>query len=309
MKKILIVLLALVVLCLSQAALASPILLSGMDALPETTEEGFLPEGSEPVYCKDHSAGIWFYLAENLRIEITRVQSKSPALVYYIADIVCAKGTSLGTATWNTERPGRTNALPQDIAQREHAIFAMSGDFYSYRVSNDRRPGVIIRDGEILYSKTYSKMVHALPNLATMAFYPSGKAEVNEAWEMTAKDYVKKGATTVLAFGPILIRDDEPQDLSDSAYTHKEPRACIGIMEPGHYIGLLVEGRKSHSEGATLEKCAEILLDMGCSDAINLDGGNTAAMLFMGESVQLAENGGVDHNDRAIPDILCVGTY
>jgi exopolysaccharide biosynthesis protein len=48
---------------------------------------------------------------------------------------------------------------------------------------------------------------------------------------------------------------------------------------------------------------------VGCTDAINLDGGNTAAMLFMGESVQIAENGGVDANDRAIPDILTVGTY
>ena len=55
--------------------------------------------------------------------------------------------------------------------------------------------------------------------------------------------------------------------------------------------------------------CAQILYDFGCTDAINLDGGNTAAMLFMGESVQLAENGGVDENDRAIPDILCAGTY
>ena len=34
-----------------------------------------------------------------------------------------------------------------------------------------------------------------------------------------------------------------------------------------------------------------------------------AAMLFMGESVQLAENGGVDENERAIPDILCAGSY
>ena len=74
-------------------------------------------------------------------------------------------------------------------------------------------------------------------------------------------------------------------------------------------MGLLVEGRKDHSEGANLTTCASLLYDMGCSDAINLDGGNTAAMLFMGESVQLSNNGGIDVNDRAIPDILCVGRY
>ena len=70
-----------------------------------------------------------------------------------------------------------------------------------------------------------------------------------------------------------------------------------------------MEGRKNHSDGATLQQCAEILYDFGCWDAINLDGGNTAAMLFMGESVQLTNNGGVDVNDRKIPDILYVGTY
>ena len=42
---------------------------------------------------------------------------------------------------------------------------------------------------------------------------------------------------------------------------------------------------------------------------LNGHGGNTAAMLFMGESVQLTNNGGVDHNDRELPDILYVGTY
>ena len=32
-------------------------------------------------------------------------------------------------------------------------------------------------------------------------------------------------------------------------------------------------------------------------------------MLFMGESVMLNELGGIDENDRAIPDVLCLGTY
>ena len=307
MKKLAILFCVMLALSLN-VALAEPIQLASPEDAPETTDEGFLPEGSDPVYYKNHTEGYWLYLSDNARIEITRV--KTTGLVYYTADIVCASGsTGLFTSAWNTEKPGRTNGLPQDIARRDNIVFAMSGDFYSYRVSHDRYPGIIIRDGQILYKKSYSKLVTAIPNLATMAFYPSGKAEVNEAWEVSAKEYVAKGATTVLAFGPILIRDEEIQDVSGDAYNHKEPRCCLGVVEPNHYIGLLVEGRKSHSDGCNLEKCAEILAEMGCSDAINLDGGNTAAMLFMGESVQLAENGGVDENTRAIPDILCVGTY
>ena len=296
-------------LLLGVSAEAAPVQLDSMDDVPATDESGFLPEGEDAVYYKDHAAGVWFYLDQTTRIEITRTQTKSPLLTYYLADIYVAEGSSLYTITWNESRPGRTNALPQEIAEKGHAVYAQSADFYSYRVSNDRYPGIIIRDGKTIYSKTYSKAVTAVPNLDTMAFYSSGKAEVNESWEVSAKEYQKRGASTVLAFGPILLRDGEMADLDKDAYNHKEPRSCFGIVDTGHYVGLLVEGRKNHSDGATLQTCAEILADFGCWDAINLDGGNTAAMLFMGESVQLTNAGGVDVIDRAVPDVLAVGTW
>lgn len=307
MKRIFL-LLILFTLALSTAA-AEPIPVSTLAEIPETNDDGFLPEGLDPYYIKDHAGGYWYYVDQSVRVEITRTQTQKPLLTYYLADIVCAQGTSLYTVTWNTDRPGRTNGLPQDMAAASRAVYAQSGDFYSYRVANDRYPGNIVRDGKVLYKKSYSKLIDAVPNLATMGFFPSGRAEVNEAWEMSAKEYADRGATTVVAFGPILIRDGEEADVNKDAYNHKEPRSCIGIIEPGHYVGLLVEGRKNHSDGATLDVCAQLLLDTGCTDAINLDGGNTAAMLFMGESVQLANNGGVDVNDRAIPDILAVGQY
>lgn len=310
MKKTLLVLVALLCVCVyALPAMAATSPLDDPSVLPETNESGFLPEGESPYVYKNHGEGYWYYPDQTVRIEIMRTQEGSPTMTYYIADIYCNEGTSLYTVTYNEENPGRTNALPQDIADAARAVYAQSGDFYSYRIANDRYPGNIVRNGKVLYEQSYSKMIEAVPNLATMAFYPSGRAEVNEAWEVSASEYVDMGATTVVAFGPILVRDGEIQDVDKDAYNYSEPRSCIGVVEPGHYVGLLVEGRKSHSNGATLMQCAEILYNMGCTDAINLDGGNTAAMLFMGESVQLAENGGIDTNDRAVPDILAVGTY
>ena len=296
-------------LLLAGCAQAEPRALESLAEIPETGDDGFLPEGEEPVYYRDHAGGHWFFLSQSLHLEITRYHSKSPLMTWYLADIICAPGSSLYTVTWNTSRPGRTNGLPQDMALQARAVYAQSGDFYSYRVKNDRYPGYIVRDGKILYKKSYSKMVHATPNLATMGFYPSGRAEVNESWTKTAGEYVKEGATTVLAFGPILLQDGEIQDLSDKAYRHREPRSCIGIIDTGHYVGLVVEARNGLSDGATLQECAEILADIGCWDALNLDGGNTTAMLFMGESVMQNSSGGVLVNDRAIPDILAVGQY
>ena len=307
MKRLLALLM--VLLLAIPTAYATPIPLEDMSQVPETNDEGFLPEGSDPVYYKDFEGGYWYYLDSTLRLEITRTQTRKPLQTYYIADIYLASGSSIYTVTYNEERPGRTNGLPQTMAQEHNVVYAQSGDFYSYRVSHDNYPGNIVRDGKVLYNKSYSKLLERVPNLATIGFFPSGKAEVNEAWEMSAREYVERGATTVMAFGPILIRDGEMAELTADVHSHKEPRSCFGIVERNHFVGLLVEGRKDHSDGATLAECAQILYDLGCWDAINLDGGNTSAMLFMGESVQMSNRGGVDENDRAIPDILCAGTY
>ena len=73
-------LLLLAALLVCTAALAAPIPLDSPDSLPETTADGFLPEGSEPVYYKDHEAGYWLYLDDTLRLEITRTKTSSPCL-------------------------------------------------------------------------------------------------------------------------------------------------------------------------------------------------------------------------------------
>ncbi len=291
------------------SACADLIAVSDPDQMPETADDGFLAGTDDAYYYKDHKAGIWLYVDADTRLEITRTQTQSPCLTYYLADIVCRPGTTMYTRSWNQKRPGRTNGLPQEIAVRDHAVFAMSGDFYSYRIAHERYPGIIIRNGKAIYKKTYSKYVRAVPNLANIAFFSSGLTEVHECDEVTGNEYISRGVEEVLSFGPILIRDGVIPNLQEEAYTHLEPRCAIGIVERGHFMALLVEGRKVHSDGATLQTAAEILLEAGCTDALNLDGGNTAAMLFLGESVQLTDEGGVFENTRAIPDILCAGKY
>lgn len=311
-KRLQLLCMMLMVIChmlLTSSATAAPVPLGSLTEMPTLTEDGFLPAGADPVYYKNHQEGVWVYVDQTLQLRIQRHQQASPTLTYYVADIRAAAGVTPYMYSYNQERPGRTNGLPQTIANDARAVYAQSGDFYSYRVAKKKRPGVIIRNGEALHRKTNGKLFHAVPNLATLAFFPTGEAEVHEAFEMDASDFLERQATDVLAFGPVLIRNGEVQDLSNKAYRHKEPRSAFGMIDAGHYVGLLVEGRSNHSEGAALQQCAALLSSLGVTNALNLDGGNTAAMLFMGESVMMNDSGGVDENDRAIPDILMVGTY
>ena len=278
-------------------------------AFDPEVDEGYLPEGMEPYIRNDWENGSWLYITQDLRVQITRYRQTTPVkLVWYIADIR-SENEVMQTIPFNEERPGRTNGLPEDMAQKHKAVYAQSGDFYSYRIANDKRPGIIIRNGEILYSKTYDKPVLALPSLDNAAFFPNGDMKVFGSYELSAQEYIGMGATDVLAFGPILVKDSAVNPAMYTNFTHEEPRSAIGIISPGHYIGMLVEGRTEFSQGCGLQFVAETLYDLGCTDALNLDGGGTAAMVFMGKSVELGSGGGVSENGRAIPDILAIGTY
>ncbi len=275
----------------------------------DPSEGGYLPEGMEPYVQNDWENGKWLYVTQDLRVEITRYQRTTPTkLVWCVADIR-SESEVMRTVSYNQERPGRTNGLPEDIAQRCKAVYAQSGDFYSYRVANDKRTGIIIRNGEILYSKTYSKSVLALPSLDTAAFFPNGDMKVYDSYALSAQEYIDMGATEVLSFGPILISDGVINPVLYTNFTYEEPRNAIGIISSGHYVGILVEGRTDLSDGCDLKFLAETLLDLGCTDALNLDGGGTSAMLFMGQSVELGNGSAAPEDARAIPDILTIGTY
>ena len=54
------------------------------------------------------------------------------------------------------------------------------------------------------------------------------------------------------------------------------------MIAPGHYLLLSVEGRTKESKGTMLQRVAEMMKERGVTQALNLDGGNTMALVFRG---------------------------
>ena len=88
----------------------------------------------------------------------------------------------------------------------------------------------------------------------------------------------------------------------------KNPRCAIGMIEPGHYAVIMAEGRIHESDGVTMLHLALLMEQKGCQVAFNLDGGQTAVILFMGR--QLNTIGAYDGqtNARRTTEILGIGT-
>jgi exopolysaccharide biosynthesis protein len=57
----------------------------------------------------------------------------------------------------------------------------------------------------------------------------------------------------------------------------------MGMIAPRHYLLITVEGRHSGSKGTGLAWIATRMQELGVREALNLDGGNTTALVFRGQ--------------------------
>jgi exopolysaccharide biosynthesis protein len=215
---------------------------------------------------------------------ISLYEDRSIPLEWFETDIIVRNGEAFRTVMTNPDRPGKNFRYPYDIARDEKFVLAFSDDFYGNRMAKDsnEKPGLIIREGRVVSEETNKKTGHHLPNLDMMVQFPDGSLRVYECNEKTAPELLEMGAVNVFSFGPILIRDGEIDELVYQAYKSIEPRHALGMIEPGHYLLLSVQGRRKDSRGTMLQRVAEMMKERGVTQALNLDGGNTMALMFRG---------------------------
>lgn len=290
-------------------------------AWPELNEAGFLDSG-EFVY-ENPTDGLWRYCSETLRIEIIRKSEQKPArLIWYEAEVWSRKET-FGFVTWQPGDHFKHGNYPNKVCSKNGAVLAINGDFASnrYRYRNDKKNrnsvGILLRDGEICCTYTRKAGNTSFPNLDTLALYPDGNMEVHDSDELSAEEYLERGATDVLAFGPWLIRDGEVNEYMDKKVpfivNNTEPRTVIGMYEPGHYLLFVAEGRHRKSTGITLKYMTEKLQELGLPMAFNLDGGGTSCIVFMGKQLNMIgdyndPDGNKKRKGRAEPEFLAIGT-
>ena len=251
---------------------------------PARDEDGYLAEAeqTEFVYENDDE-GLWVYLSDSLQVTITRREDNRVPLIWFETDIRTRGEERLRTVETNPDKPGTKFRYPYDIARDNGFVLGFSDDFYGDRVSSKKTLGIIIREGKIISDKTNTKASTKLPNLDMMAQYADGTLKVYRSYEYTAQELLDMGAINVFSFGPVMIRDGEISSLMVSGhYSDNEPRQALGMIEPGHYFLVSVQGRLKNSQGCDLWHVAGIMLEHGVTEALNLDGGNTMALVFRG---------------------------
>ena len=182
------------------------------------------------------------------------------------------------------------------ISKRRNADIAWlyADTAMKYPVAFERTPE-LLKDSFPWVSKfSFAPELHHLPKTEK-------RRGIKDKWKMKT---AVGGGPVLLQNGEVRITNNDELKFAGKAIDDKHPRTAMGYTKDNKLIILVVQGRfPGVAEGATLGHEAKILQDLGCWEALNLDGGGSSCMLVNGkETIKPSDTAG----QRAVPAVFII---
>jgi exopolysaccharide biosynthesis protein len=173
-----------------------------------------------------------------------------------------------------------TRIKTSTFAREQNAIAAINGSYFDVKNGGSVN---FFRTGGTTNALTKVDMPVYREN-AAIAIDASGKPSIirkpEAGWEMTA-------LPEVLSSGPLLLFGGEKEKMVQQAFnTNRHPRTAIGITKDKHLLLVTVDGRSSEAQGMSNEELAQLMLALGCTEALNLDGGGSTTLWIAGKGTE-----------------------
>ena len=253
---------------------------------------GFHVQNGEIVTLPDPTRSVWYLLADGTA-HIGRFRSNSwllgPGdLMFPLSGV--NRPPEKGDLTLLTPRFGKVTRTGE--AARQLALESLSGPLRPNTEITARVAAIatgstqpIPEEGAVLVASGVA--AYALRNLKVgdevrlrFTIEPGG-GEIREA---------VGGGPRILRNGIISV-EHRAERFADSFATRRHPRTGIGLRD-GELIMVTVDGRQpGYSEGMTLHELAQLFLDLGCQEAMNLDGGGSTTMVVRDKVVNSPSDG------------------
>ncbi|MBT3253914.1 MAG: phosphodiester glycosidase family protein [Candidatus Marinimicrobia bacterium] len=200
-----------------------------------------------------------------------------------------------------------------EFAQRLDVPVMINGGYFRMDLNPAKHVGLLKVDGELIHAATSSVLRNEerfYLHRSAIGFSANNGVEIN--WVSSSGDSVFSWAQgienipgqpgeqkdnihrklwpyrDILGAGPLLMRDGEvfipinEEVFFGTSIPEVHPRTAAGVTPEGDLILLLVDGRQLISRGVDLPELANIMQELGCEDAINLDGGGSSALVVNG---------------------------
>lgn len=218
----------------------------------------------------------------------------------YIADIVVDNPDLLQTALAGDAFGRNLTDTTSSIAEANNAVLAINGDYYGFRDA-----GYVMRGGYL-----YRDLAAYDQDQEDLCIMADGTLEILAEVDYSAQDMADMGARDIFSFGPGLLIDGEitvreGDEVERAQVTN--PRTSIGQIAPLHYVFVVSDGRTEESVGLSLLELAQLMQDLGCTTAYNLDGGGSSTIWFNGRVLNKPTTFGEKITERSISDIVYIG--
>jgi Phosphodiester glycosidase len=261
-----------------------------------------------------------------------------PFIAYYIEANLKNKKLEFTTRSGNGQR-----YTPSQFYAKEGApVVVVNGTFFSFTTNQNlnvliRDGKVLSYNIPALKSRTSDSFYY--PTRSAIGISSGRKPDVAWLFTDTAEKWpyafqtrpiVAKGVTndpsfldlntidawkwwkmkTAIGGGPVLIQEgrvnvtNEEEQMFVNGLADLHPRTAMGYTKNRRLIILVVQGRNPGiAEGTTLTEEARILADLGCYEALNLDGGGSSCMLVNGkETIKPSDKEG----QRPVPGVFII---
>ena len=142
--------------------------------------------------------------------------------------------------------------------------------------------------------------IQIMPLMKLLALTDSNVAGNQKSWNVQT---AIGGGPVLIQNGKIQISNEEERKFTGKSINDKHPRTAMGYTANDQLIILVIEGRNPDAGGATLIQEAQILKDLGCIEALNLDGGGSSCLLLNGKETIKPSDKGIQ---RSVPAVFMI---
>ncbi|WP_224997857.1 phosphodiester glycosidase family protein [Cesiribacter sp. SM1] len=191
-----------------------------------------------------------------------------------------------------------SNTLRQttrEAYRQNHGILAINGGYFSANSS----VSLLVSDGEVIAKGAAGTpvrgafgLVNGKPEIVwpfvsepdnSLYYYSSPKPP--SAATGGARRWM---ASQAVGGGPVLVKEGKIRDTSKEegfagSHLDRHPRSAIGYLNEHTVLVMVVDGRQQASAGVTIKELARLMLEAGCLEAVNLDGGGSSALVAADE--------------------------
>lgn len=163
-----------------------------------------------------------------------------------------------------------------NFAEKAGATAAINGTFFD--VKNGGSVDFVKVDGKVVNNTRLEKNNSRARHQRAALVINAGVLEIQK-WDGSSNWEEKIPAQNVMLTGPLLLYNSVKEAIDSAAFnTLRHPRTCIGIKPDGKILLLTVDGRNENSAGVSMFELTKIMAWLGCSSAVNLDGGGSTTL-------------------------------